>query len=94
MKKKLKNLFFKEIPLDRLTGFCGSGGGGDELLKRVHFSDSSSSPPCLLNQNTPSSMDFLRVELNHREDIINSLQQELKVLRNQYESLLNGVSRV
>lgn len=33
-------------------------------------------------------MEFMRVELSHREDIINHLQQELKSIRGQYDSLL------
>lgn len=50
----------------------------DEATKRVHFADSNSN-------------EFLKAELQHREDIVNSLQQELRSVRNQYESLLNGV---
>ena len=76
---QLRNIFLKEISLDRLNGCLST----DDSSKRVHFADSVT-----LN-NSP---EYTKLEISHREDIINSLQQELKVLRSQYESLLNGVS--
>lgn len=54
----------------------------EEEPKRVHFSDAAA-----------NSTEYFKAELRHKEDLICSLQQELKNLKNQYESLLNGVSR-
>jgi hypothetical protein len=73
---KLRNLFLKEISMDRLNGLADDMNSSN---KRVTFAD------------TNNSVEYLKVEIHHREDIISSLQQELKVLRNQYESLLYGV---
>lgn len=75
-KFELKNLFLKEISLERLNGLVG-----DDNTKRVHFAD----------LNAQNSHDLLKAELHHSEEIIASLKQELNSLRNQYESLLNGV---
>lgn len=78
-KFELKNLFLKEISLDRLGGLGVEETNG---TKRVHFAD----------QNQQSSGELLKAELQHSEEIIASLKQELNSLRGQYESLLNGVS--
>lgn len=86
--KQLKNLFLKEVSLDRLNGV----NSNDLKLNGASSSPVSPGSVNVLNQNTPSSMEFLRIELNHREDIINSLQQELKSMRSQYESLLSKVT--
>ena len=76
----MKNLYLKEISIERLNGLLSN----DESTKRVHFADLNASNSC----------DLLKAELRHREDIIASLQQEIKSLRNQYESLLNGVIKI
>lgn len=90
-KFEFKNLLLKEISPDRLnvlnlnTSGSVSGGGNhhnsDETIKRVHFADTNPA-------------EFLKAELQHRDEIICSLKQELKSVRNQYESLINGVSFV
>ncbi|RNA32196.1 myosin-9-like isoform X2 [Brachionus plicatilis] len=49
--------------------------------KRVHFADTGA-----------NSTEYFKAELRHKEDLIDSLQQELKNLKNQYEGLINGVS--
>jgi len=73
---ELKTTLLKEVSPDRLNHIFATN---DDSTKRVHFADSS------------NTTEFLKAELQHREDIINSLQQELKSVRNQYETLLNGV---
>jgi len=87
-KFELKNVFLKEISVERLRGLTGDegGAGGNSSGtggsgKRVHFAD--------LNANT--SHELLKAELHHSQEIITSLKQELNSLRNQYEALLNGV---
>ena len=74
----VKSLSFKEISPERLN--CASSDESTQS-KRVHFAD----------LNNPNSADLLKAELHHSEEIISSLQQELKSLKNQYESLLSGV---
>lgn len=71
----LKNVTLKEVPAERLNLLLSSD---ESFTKRVHFADSSAS-------------DYTKADVQHRDEIINSLQLELKSYRNQYESLLNGV---
>ena len=75
-KFELRNVTLKEIPMERLNLLLSSD---DTLTKRVHFADSAPN-------------DYLKADIQHRDEIINSLQLELKSVRNQYESLLNGVN--
>lgn len=75
-KFELKNIFLKEISLDRLGTLVSN-----DSTKRVHFAD----------LNASKSQELLKADLEHSGEIIASLKQELNSLRNQYESLLNGV---
>lgn len=76
---ELKNVFLKEISPERLNGCFAM----DDQSKRVHFADSN---------GATVPMEYLKAELSHREEIIASLEQELKTIRGQYESLVNGLS--
>jgi hypothetical protein len=78
-KFELKNLFLKEISPERLSGLAVEETSG---TKRVHFAD----------QNQHKSSELLKAELEHSEEIIAALKQELNSLRSQYDSLLSGVS--
>lgn len=77
--KKTGNFDIKNLNLKEISV--------DKILedepKRVHFADTGS-----------NSTEYFKAELRHKEDLIGSLQHELKNLKNQYESLLNGVSRL
>ncbi len=76
---KVKSLSLKEVSMDLLSDYATPQE--EYPSKRVHFADS------------PTSIDQLKVELNHREDVISTLQQDLKILRNQYDSLVNGLAQ-
>ena len=78
-KFELKTVLLKEVSPDRLSTIF-TNDDSTTSSKRVHLADSS------------NTTEFLKAELQHREDIISSLQQELKSVRSQYETLLNGVN--
>jgi hypothetical protein len=52
--------------------------------KRVHFDLNTSS----------SNLDQIKSELRQRDEIINSLQHELKLIKNQQDALINGNSQI
>ncbi len=87
-KFELRNIMLKEISPEKFnTCFSMIDDGG----KRVHFSESNTNNNNNNNSFNSISLDYLKAELNHREDIINTLEQELKSLRSQYDSLISGV---
>ncbi len=86
-KFELKNLFLKEISADRLNGLGLDSNGsadGSGTAKRVTFADQN-------GQHGTGNELLLKAELQHSEEIIGALKQELNSLRSQYENLLNGV---